>query len=84
MIIGNHNLIFDRQGSILRNLSDSAYYIYFVHPPILVVISLGFASLSLYPIIKLAFVFPLTVILCSLLGHFVLKKIHMKKRAIII
>jgi glucan biosynthesis protein C len=74
---------FDKQGPILQNLSASAYHMYLVHPPVLVAISLGFASLNLYPIIKLAVVFPLTVIVCFLLSHFVLEKIHLKKPTIV-
>ncbi|MFW9939316.1 MAG: acyltransferase family protein [Candidatus Thorarchaeota archaeon] len=70
---------FNKQGSILRNLSASAYHMYLVHPPILVVISLGFASLNLYPIIKLAIVFSLSTILCYLVSHFILQKIHLIK-----
>ena len=70
---------FNKQGSILRNLSTSAYHMYLIHPPVLVALSLGFASLDLCPIIKLAIVFPLTVFFCYLLSHFVLEKIHLKK-----
>jgi glucan biosynthesis protein C len=70
---------FNKQGSILRNLSTSAYHMYLVHPPVLVALSIGFASLDLYPIIKLVIVFPLTVFFCYLLSHFVLEKIHLKK-----
>jgi len=75
---------YDKQGPILRNLSTSAYHMYLFHPLILVTVSLGFASLDLYPIIKLAIVFPLTVILCYLLSHFVLEKIHLKKHTRVI
>ena len=66
---------FNKQGFILKNLSNSAYHMYLVHPPVLVAISLGFASLGLYPIIKLAIVFPLTVVFCYLLSYFILKQI---------
>jgi len=70
---------FNKQGSILRNLSTSAYNMYLLHPPVLVTISLGFSSLDLYPIIKLTIVFLLTVIICYLLSHFIIEKIHLKK-----
>jgi len=71
---------FNKQGPLLQKLSSSAYHMYLVHPLVLVIISIGFASLDLYPIIKLAIVFPLTVILCYLLSHFVLEKMHLSKR----
>lgn len=70
---------FNKQGKILQNLSSSAFYIYLIHPPVLVLVSLAFASISLIPVIKLAIVFPLAVIICYLLSHFVLEKIHLNK-----
>ncbi|MEJ2249684.1 MAG: acyltransferase family protein, partial [Candidatus Lokiarchaeota archaeon] len=70
---------FDKQGPMLRNLSINAYHMYLIHPPILVFVSLGFASVSLFPVIKLSIVFLLTILLCYLLSHFVLEKIHLKK-----
>jgi glucan biosynthesis protein C len=71
---------FNKQGKILHNLSSSAFYIYLIHPPVLVLVSLAFASIPLLPAIKLIIIFPLTVILCYLLSHFVLEKINLKKR----
>ncbi len=71
---------FNKQGPILQNLSRSAYNIYLVHAPVLVAISVAFASLSFYPIVKLGIVFPLTVIACYLLSHYVLQKIRFKTR----
>ena len=71
---------FNKQGPILRNLSTSAYHMYLIHPIILVAISLGFASLNLHPIIKLALIFLLTVLFCYLISHYVLEKIHLKNK----
>jgi hypothetical protein len=68
---------FNEQGPLLRNLSASAYHMYLVHPPILVLVSLGFASIPLIPLIKLAIVWPLTVFLCYLFSHYVLQKIRL-------
>jgi hypothetical protein len=67
---------FNEQGILLQNLSSSAFHMYLIHPPVLVLVSLGFASISLIPVIKLAIVFPLAVILCYLASHFVLQKIR--------
>jgi hypothetical protein len=72
---------FNDQGSLLQNLSSSAFYMYLIHPPILILVSLGFASIPLIPVIKLAIVFPLTVILCFLISHFVIQRKHLKKDA---
>ena len=70
---------FNQQGPVLRNLSASAFFMYLIHPPILVLVSLGFASINLIPVVKLAIVWPLTVILCYLVSHYVLQKIRLKK-----
>ncbi|MHA2428291.1 MAG: acyltransferase family protein, partial [Candidatus Hermodarchaeia archaeon] len=64
----------NKQGTTLRHLSSSAYHMYLIHPPVLVGISLGFAVIPLIPILKLAFVFPLGVLVCYLLSHYILKK----------
>ncbi len=66
---------FNDQGVLLKNISDSAFYMYLIHGPILVAVSLVFVSIPLFPVIKLAIVFPLTVILCYLASHFVLQKV---------
>jgi len=70
---------FNKQGKILQNLASSSFYMYLIHPLILIPVSLGFAFIPLSPVIKLAVVFPLTVILCYLASHFILQKIHLNK-----
>lgn len=70
---------FNKQGKIMKNLSSSAFYIYLIHPPVLLPVSLAFAAIPLIPVVKLGVVFPLTVIFCYLLSHFGLEKIHLKK-----
>lgn len=67
---------YNHQGTLMRNLSDSAFQMYLFHPPILVLVSLAFASIPLIPIVKFAIVFPLTVLLCYVLSHFVIRKIQ--------
>jgi hypothetical protein len=66
---------FNYQGTLLKKLSASSFNMYLIHAPILVAVTLVFASIPLFPAIKLAIVFPLTVILCYLASHFVLQKI---------
>ncbi|MGD9091597.1 MAG: acyltransferase family protein [Anaerolineales bacterium] len=70
---------FNHQGTLLKNLSSSAFHMYLIHPPILVLVSLAFASVPLFPVIKLAIVWPLTVILCYLVSHYFLQKIRLNK-----
>ena len=71
---------FNKQGPILRKLSSSAYHMYLLHPPVLVGISLGFVAIALLPILKFAIVFPLGVVVCYLLSHYVFQKIPLKRK----
>ncbi len=69
---------FNKQGPLLRNLSTSAYHMYLVHPPILIAISLGIATLDLNPIIKIGIVLPLAVLFCYLASHFFLERLNLR------
>jgi len=71
---------FNKQGKLLQNLADSSFYMYLIHPFVVIPLSLGIKFISISPLIKLAIVFPLSVIICYLLSHYVLEKIHFKKR----
>ena len=71
---------YNHQGTLMHNLSASAYQMYLIHPPILVLLGLAFASIPLIPAVKMAIVFPLTVILCYLVSHFVIQRIQLNKR----
>jgi surface polysaccharide O-acyltransferase-like enzyme len=66
---------FNTQGPLLQNLSTSSFGMYLIHGPILVAVSLVFISIPLIPILKLAIVFPVTVILCYLTSHYILEKL---------
>jgi glucan biosynthesis protein C len=70
---------FNKQGVILRNLSANAYHMYLVHPPVLVMLSLGFATVSLFPILKIGIIFPLAILICYLISHYIIQKLHWKK-----
>ncbi|MFW9849803.1 MAG: acyltransferase family protein [Candidatus Thorarchaeota archaeon] len=67
---------FNSQGTLLRNVSGSAYNMYLVHPSILVILSVGIAVLDLNPIVKIGVVFPLAVLFCYLVSHYFIKKIR--------
>ncbi len=71
---------FNKQGKTMKNLADSSLHIYLIHPFIAIPLSLGIMFIPLSPLIKLAIVFPVTVILCYLISHFGLQKIHLKKK----
>ena len=71
---------FNKQGKILKNLSDSSYNMYLIHPFVVIPVSLGIAFIPLSPLIKIAIVLTASAILCYLISHFILEKIHLKKR----
>ncbi len=66
---------FNKQGPTLLNLSSSSYHMYLIHPPVLVGISLGFAAIALIPILKMVIVFPLGVLVCFLLSHYIFRRL---------
>ncbi|MFX1481608.1 MAG: acyltransferase family protein [Promethearchaeota archaeon] len=70
---------FNKQGSLLQKVSASAYHMYLVHPPILVALSIGISSLDIIPIVKIGIVFPLAILLCYLVSHYITTKIHFNK-----
>ncbi|NVM44244.1 MAG: acyltransferase family protein [Candidatus Lokiarchaeota archaeon] len=71
---------FNKQGKILQNLADSSFHMYLIHPFVVIPLSLGIAFIPISPIIKLLIVLTLSVILCYLISHYVLQKIHLSKR----
>jgi hypothetical protein len=71
---------FNKQGKFLKNFADSSYSIYLIHPFVAIPVSLGIASIALSPLIKIIIVLTVTVIICYLISHFILQKIHLKKR----
>jgi hypothetical protein len=70
---------YNQQGSLMRRQSASAFYMYLIHAPILISVSLALASISIIPAVKLAIVFPLAVILCFLVSHYVLQRIRLPR-----
>jgi hypothetical protein len=70
---------YNSQGVLARKLSASAYHIYLIHPPILVLVALAFASIPIIAVLKMAIVFPLAVVLCYLFSHYLLQRIDLKK-----
>jgi len=71
---------FNKQGKILKNLADSSFHIYLIHPFVVIPLSLGISSIPLSPLIKMTFVFTLSIFLCYLISHYILQKIHFKKK----
>jgi len=69
----------NRQGSLSRAMSASAYTAYIIHAPVLVLVAIAIRNISLYPLLK----FPLAVIiavpLCFALAN-VIRQLPMARR----
>ena len=74
VLIGVFYVKFNHQGLLLRNLSQSAYNMYLVHPPILIATALLFSSISLIPILKVTLVFILTTMFCYLTSYYLIER----------
>ncbi|NHJ01760.1 MAG: hypothetical protein EAX86_06425 [Candidatus Heimdallarchaeota archaeon] len=66
---------FNTQNLLLQRFSSTSFHMYLIHPPILIFLSLLFAPISLFPVIKLAVVFPITIFLCYSASYYGLQKI---------
>ena len=58
---------FNTRGTVLKKLADSSFIVYLIHPFVVIPVSLGIASVSLSPLIKMAIVVPVSVVLCYLI-----------------
>jgi surface polysaccharide O-acyltransferase-like enzyme len=70
---------FNRQGSISKAMSASAYTAYIIHAPVIILVAIALRNISLYPLLK----FPLAVIIavpaCFALAN-VIRKLPLARR----
>jgi glucans biosynthesis protein C len=71
---------FNGKGRVAKLMSDNAFGIYVFHPPVLVAISLAFASLALPPLEKWLIVWPLAFLATLAAVHFVARRTPFLKR----
>jgi|WetSurMetagenome_2_1015567.scaffolds.fasta_scaffold35005_3 glucans biosynthesis protein C len=64
---------FNKQGRLLKFLSDNAFGVYVFHTPVLVFISMLMKNIVLYPFFKYALVAIITIPLCFLTSHLLRK-----------
>ena len=64
---------FNRQGTLTRAMSASAYTAYIIHQPVLIFLGLTLMGIALYPLLKFALVAPVAVALCFLLSNYIRK-----------
>lgn len=65
---------FNNTGKLMKSLSINAYYMYLVHAPLLVLVSLLVASIMVMPGVKLFLVSFITIILSYLFSNYLLRK----------
>jgi len=70
---------FNRQGSISKAASASAYTAYIIHAPVLVLVAIAMRNISLYPLLKFALAALIAVPLCFALGNFI-RQLPLAKR----
>jgi peptidoglycan/LPS O-acetylase OafA/YrhL len=59
----------NRQGPLLREMARCSYAVYFLHPPIIVFLTLGLSGITMNPGFKFLWVAPLGVALCYLAAY---------------
>jgi len=64
---------FNQQGSLAKTMSASAYTVYIIHAPVIVLVTLALRDISLHPLIKFPLVALIIVPLCFLLATFIRK-----------
>ncbi len=62
---------FNRQASISKALSASAYTAYIIHAPVVVLVAIAIRNISLYPLLKFALAVLIAIPLCFALGNFI-------------
>jgi len=70
---------FNRQGSVSKAMSASAYTAYIIHPPVVVLVTIAMRNISLYPLLKFALAVLIAVPLCFALGNFI-RQLPLAKR----
>jgi peptidoglycan/LPS O-acetylase OafA/YrhL len=64
---------FNHQGRLAKTMSASAYTVYIIHAPVIVLVALALQDINLYPLIKYPLVALIVVPLCFLLANYIRK-----------
>jgi glucan biosynthesis protein C len=73
---------FGEQGKLAKFMSDNYFSVYVFHPPILILVTLALRVLAWHPIVKFAVSCALTIPLCFLASHFIMRRIPLLKRVL--
>jgi surface polysaccharide O-acyltransferase-like enzyme len=73
---------FNTQGKFAKFMSDNYFSVYVFHPPILIQVTLALRDLAWSPLVKFAIAIAITVPLCFLVSHLVLRRIPVLKKVL--
>ncbi len=73
---------FNMQGDFERFMSANYFSVYVFHAPILILVALALRDLHWYPLLKFAIAGSISVLLCFLISHLVLRKIPLLKEVL--
>ena len=71
---------FNYQGKLLKAMSLSAYIVYLIHTPIIVILAYVLRGIQIFPLIKFILVSIIGVAVCFLVSHYVILKIPGAKK----
>lgn len=63
-LLGIFKTYFNHQGSFVKKLSDGAYGVYVLHPPLLVIVSFVFLNWQIPPLLKFLALTPIVLSIC--------------------
>jgi peptidoglycan/LPS O-acetylase OafA/YrhL len=72
-LLGIFKKYFDGQGKLARNLSASAYGVFILHPPLIVLVSAVFVSWQIPQLLKFMILAPLALMFCFLVAGLIRK-----------
>ena len=70
---------YNRQGKFERFMSENYFAVYFFHAPILILVTLAMGDLPWSPLLKFIVAGSISVMLCFLISHLVLRRIPLLK-----
>jgi hypothetical protein len=76
MVIGLLVLFRERlnhQGVLAKDMAASAYTVFIIHAPVIVLLALALRGVTLHPLLKFVMVAPIAIAICFVLAHYIRK-----------
>lgn len=74
---------YNKQNKLINIMSSNAFSVYVFHAPIIITISLLFDSFNAFPIVKFLIVVPISIIVCFVFSHFIIRKISFMRKLLV-